>query len=153
MKKIFVIGGGTAGLISALILKSRFPNINVEIIESSKVGIVGVGESSTEHWKVFCESIGVPMEEFICNTNATFKNGVYFEDWGEEDFIHTVDTTKNMVSCCHSCTQDKGHTPWEDWYFSQEFFSLMRYSEIVNWMKPDPPTNLFLYRPRRNNAS
>ena len=64
-----------------------------------------------------------------------------------------LDTTKNMVSCCHSCNQDKGHTPWEDWYFSQEFFSLIRYSEIVNWMKPDPPTNLFLYRPRRNNAS
>jgi len=51
------------------------------------------------------------------------------------------------------CNQDKAHTPWEDWYFSQEFFSLMRYSEVINWMKPDPPTNLFQYRPRRNNAS
>lgn len=114
MKKIFVIGGGTAGLISALILKSRFPNINVEIIESSKVGIVGVGESSTEHWKVFCESIGVPMEEFICNTNATFKNGVYFEDWGEEDFIHTVDTTRHKVDAdyfrvyAHIICHDRG---------------------------------------------
>ena len=63
------------------------------------------------------------------------------------------DITKNIVCCCHSCNQDKGHTPWEDWYFSQEFFSLRRYIDIINWMKPDPPTNLFLYRPRRNNAS
>jgi len=28
-----------------------------------------------------------------------------------------------------------------------------RYQNINNWMKPDPPKNLFLYRPRRNNAS
>jgi len=63
------------------------------------------------------------------------------------------DITKNIVCCCHSCNHDKGHTPWEDWYFSQEFFSLRRYNDIINWMKPDPPTNLFSYKPRRNNAS
>jgi hypothetical protein len=64
-----------------------------------------------------------------------------------------LDTTKNVVCCCKTCNQNKGHTPWEDWYFSQEFFSVERYENIRNWMKPDPPTNLFAYRPRRNNAS
>ena len=59
----------------------------------------------------------------------------------------------NVVCCCQSCNQDKGHTPWEDWFFSQEFFSMEKYQNITNWMKPDPPKNLFLYRPRRNNAS
>ncbi len=43
------------------------------------------------------------------------------------------DTTKNMVSCCDSCNQDKAHTPWEDWYFSQEFFTLHRYNDIISW--------------------
>jgi CRISPR/Cas system Type II protein with McrA/HNH and RuvC-like nuclease domain len=61
-----------------------------------------------------------------------------------------MDFTKNVVCCCHSCNQDKGHTPWEDWYFSQEFFSMEKYEKIKNWMKPDPPVNLFAYRPRRN---
>jgi CRISPR/Cas system Type II protein with McrA/HNH and RuvC-like nuclease domain len=64
-----------------------------------------------------------------------------------------LDTTKNVVCCCYSCNQDKGHTPWEDWYFSQEFFSEENYKKIHNWMKPEPPTNLFVYRPRRNDAS
>jgi len=41
----------------------------------------------------------------------------------------------------------------EDWYLSQEFFSVERYEKIQEWMKPDPPENLFRYRPRRNNAS
>ena len=64
-----------------------------------------------------------------------------------------IDFTKNVVSCCYDCNQDKAHTPWEEWYFSQEFFSLSRYKKIKEWMKPDPPVNLFLYRPRRNNCT
>tara|TARA_B100001250_G_scaffold313983_1_gene276149 strand:+ start:193 stop:564 length:372 start_codon:yes stop_codon:yes gene_type:complete len=63
------------------------------------------------------------------------------------------DFTKNVVCCCHDCNQSKSHTPWEDWYFSQEFFSMKRYNKINEWMEPDPPENLFAYRPRRNNAS
>lgn len=64
-----------------------------------------------------------------------------------------TDFTKNVVCCCHDCNQSKSHTPWEDWYFSQEFFSMKRYNKINEWMEPDPPQNLFAYRPRRNNAS
>ena len=64
-----------------------------------------------------------------------------------------TDFTKNVVCCCHDCNQSKSHTPWEDWYFSQEFFSMNRYNMINEWMEPDPPTNLFAYRPRRNNAT
>tara|TARA_B100001094_G_C17951445_1_gene680773 strand:+ start:433 stop:804 length:372 start_codon:yes stop_codon:yes gene_type:complete len=64
-----------------------------------------------------------------------------------------TDFTKNVLCCCHSCNQDKSHTPWEEWYFSQEFFSNERYEKVKEWMEPDPPTNLFAYRPRRNNAT
>ena len=64
-----------------------------------------------------------------------------------------VDFTKNVVCCCHDCNQSKSHTPWEDWYFSQEFFSMKRYNKINEWMEPDPPQNLFAYRPRRNNGT
>ena len=63
------------------------------------------------------------------------------------------DFTKNVVCCCHDCNQSNSHTPWVDWYFSQEFFSMKRYNKINEWMEPDPPENLFAYRPRRNNAS
>ena len=40
------------------------------------------------------------------------------------------DTLGNMVSCCNKCNQSKSHTLWEEWYFSQEFFSLERYAKI-----------------------
>ena len=59
-----------------------------------------------------------------------------------------TDFTKNVVCCCHDCNQSKSHTPWEEWYFSQDFFSHSKYKEIREWMEPEPPKNLFMYRPR-----
>jgi len=93
MKKInsiIVVGGGTAGCVSALILLTKFPQINVKLIESTKVGIIGVGESSTEHWAEFCRFVGINQLDAILHCNATFKIGVHYENWAKEDFIHTV---------------------------------------------------------------
>ena len=51
--EIIVLGGGTAGYVSALILKERFrETINIKVIKSKDIGIIGVGEGSTEHWIV-----------------------------------------------------------------------------------------------------
>ncbi len=93
MKKIdsiIIVGGGTAGCISALILKTRFPQKEIKIIESSTVGIVGVGESSTEHWSHFCNFVGINQLDAVLHCNATFKIGVYFEGWGNEDYMHNI---------------------------------------------------------------
>jgi 5-methylcytosine-specific restriction endonuclease McrA len=64
-----------------------------------------------------------------------------------------ADFTKNVVCCCHSCNQSKGHEHWKLWYVQQDFYSEERFDKIEEWMKPDPPTNLFSYHPRRNNAT
>ena len=90
MNKIIIVGGGTAGCISALILKQKFPKIDVNIIESKNVGIVGVGESSTEHWTDFCNFVDIPILNVLKYCKATFKSGVYFENWAKNDFIHSI---------------------------------------------------------------
>jgi 5-methylcytosine-specific restriction endonuclease McrA len=64
-----------------------------------------------------------------------------------------LDIKTNVVACCHSCNQSKGHEHWKLWYVQQDFYSEKRLDKIEEWMKPDPPVNLFSYRPRRNNAS
>ena len=64
-----------------------------------------------------------------------------------------LDVKTNVVACCHSCNQSKGHTPWEEWYTSQYFFSYEKYEKIKEWVKPEAPINLYNYRSRRNNAS
>ena len=64
-----------------------------------------------------------------------------------------LDIKTNVVACCHSCNQSKGHTPWEEWYYNQDFFSYENYEKIKNWMKPEARTDLYKYRPRSNNIS
>jgi len=64
-----------------------------------------------------------------------------------------ADVTKNVVCCCHHCNQSKGRDHWKLWYVQQDFYSEDRFNKIEEWMKPEAPTNLYAYRPRRNNAS
>jgi hypothetical protein len=93
MKSITIVGGGTAGYLTALILKSCFAeNINITIIKSNKIGIIGVGEGSTEHWKHFLEYTGIEDYELIKKTDATLKSGIMFKDWSNEDYLHNVST-------------------------------------------------------------
>ena len=92
-----------------------------------------------EAWDHKCAYCGSDKELTIDHITPRSKGG--------------ADVTKNVVCACHDCNQDKAHTPMEDWYLSQEFFNTARYDRINEWIKPDPPENLFSYRPRRNNAS
>ena len=80
VKSLTVVGGGTAGLISALILKER-SNMDVTLIYSSNIGIVGVGEGSTEHFADFMSFIGIKPSQLIKECDATFKKGVMFDNW------------------------------------------------------------------------
>jgi len=64
-----------------------------------------------------------------------------------------LDIKKKVISCCHSCNQSKGHEHWKLWYVQQDFYSENKFNKIEDWMKPEPPTNLYAYRPRKNNAS
>jgi 5-methylcytosine-specific restriction endonuclease McrA len=63
-----------------------------------------------------------------------------------------LDIKTNVVACCHSCNQSKGHEHWKLWYVQQDFYSEEKLNKIEEWMKPDPPVNLFSYRPRRNKV-
>ena len=90
MNNIIILGGGNAGYISALILKNTFPKKNIRVIKSKQVGIVGVGESSTEHFSDFCEYCNINKLELILKAKATFKNGIYFKDWGDKDFSGNI---------------------------------------------------------------
>ena len=90
LEKISIVGGGTAGFTSALILKTRFPHITVEVIRSKKIGIIGVGEGSTEHWNEFMKYISIPFQAVIRHCDATFKCGIMFKGWGKKDYMHSI---------------------------------------------------------------
>ncbi len=87
-----VVGGGTSGLVSALMLKHAYPELKVTVIESSQIGIIGVGEGSTEHWKKFIEHVGISVPELIRECGATFKIGIKFTDWhgDKTSYFHSI---------------------------------------------------------------
>ena len=96
MRSICIVGGGTAGYVTALILKSRFENnVDITIIKSDKVGIIGVGEGSTEHWKDFLDFVNINPIEIIKNCDATCKSGIMFENWQEDPYLHRVNDIWN----------------------------------------------------------
>ena len=89
---ICIVGSGTAGLIAALILRKAFPHSDITVISSSKIGIIGVGEGSTEHWRQFMDLCDIPLEEMIVETSATHKYGLRYENWTNHtpDYFHSV---------------------------------------------------------------
>jgi tryptophan halogenase len=90
VKSLTVVGGGTAGLISALILKERH-KLEINLIYSSNIGIVGVGEGSTEHFSEFMKYVGISASEIIKECDATFKVGVLFDNWiKNKKYLHSV---------------------------------------------------------------
>jgi len=90
VKSLTVVGGGTAGLITALILKQR-SNLDVNLVYSSNIGIVGVGEGSTEHFGEFMSFVGIKPSQIIKECDATFKIGIMFDNWIKDNkYLHSV---------------------------------------------------------------
>ena len=95
IESVGVIGGGSAGLISALILKTKFPHMKIEVVRSEKIGIVGVGEGSTEHWSMFMDFVNLSVVEMVKECDASFKSGIMFKGWGEHDYLQSIGGSYN----------------------------------------------------------
>jgi tryptophan halogenase len=89
--KVVVLGGGTAGWMSAAALARLLEGlVEIELVESEDVGIVGVGEATLPHIRGFVESLGIDEAAFMKATHATYKLGIDFRDFGRigESYIH-----------------------------------------------------------------
>lgn len=81
-RRIGVIGGGTAGYFTALALKRRFPEMEITVVESSQVPIIGVGEATTTLMPPFLHGqLGIDIVDFYRALRPTWKLGIKF-DWG-----------------------------------------------------------------------
>jgi thioredoxin reductase len=78
---LIIVGGGTAGWLTALYLNRISPDYNITLIESEEIGILGAGEGSVPVFPYFLYNLGISEEEIIKETNATFKSGISFENW------------------------------------------------------------------------
>ena len=84
-KNIVVVGGGSAGWLTALTAKKKYPKANVTVIESKDIGILGAGEGSTPYLPAFLETLDISFEDLVKNCDATIKNGIRFTNWNNQD--------------------------------------------------------------------
>lgn len=81
LRRICIVGGGTAGWISAAILAHLYPNLSIELVESDDIGTIGVGESTIPPFLELIAKLGINEGAFIQATQASFKLGIEFRDW------------------------------------------------------------------------
>lgn len=92
LKHIVIVGGGTAGWMTAAALSSLLnpEHTRITLIESEQIGTIGVGEATIPDMINFNRLLGIPEDVFMKATNATFKLGIDFRNWGQigERYFH-----------------------------------------------------------------
>lgn len=83
--KIVIVGGGSAGWMSAAALIRAYPNKDITVIESPNVPTVGVGESTLGQFRHFCHFLQIDNKDFMRHCDASFKMSIQFTDFYEKD--------------------------------------------------------------------
>ena len=88
-RHILIIGGGTAGWLSAAYLAKALaladnPHLTITVLESPDIGIVGVGEGTFPTIRETLRFLDIDERRFVREASATFKQGILFSDWLHE---------------------------------------------------------------------
>ena len=91
IETVVIVGGGTAGWMSATalatVMRGRY---RIRLVESDEIGIVGVGEATIPMIKRFNDTVGIDENAMMKATQGTFKLGIEFVNWGRqgERYMH-----------------------------------------------------------------
>lgn len=104
IKKVVIVGGGTAGWIAAASLaKLLGPVVSITLVESEAIGTVGVGEATIPQIRRLNGILGLDEFEFVKETKASFKLGIEFNNWGQigDSYLHTFGDAGINLSSLH----------------------------------------------------
>lgn len=81
IENIAIIGGGTAGWLTALLLNAHHPHKKITVVESDDIGILGAGEGTVSHFINVLDLIGIPVSDIVKHADGTIKSGIKFTNW------------------------------------------------------------------------
>ncbi len=91
IKRVVIVGGGTAGWMAAAALSELLPNGHqYRLVESDAISTIGVGEATIPSIRNFNLHLGIDESEFMRATMGTYKLGIEFINWGQQgvNYIH-----------------------------------------------------------------
>jgi tryptophan halogenase len=128
VNKIVIVGGGSAGWLTAAYALYNLPNAQITLIESPNVPTVGVGEATILGFDHFLTKCGIPTELWTKECDATIKLGTYFPNWRGDDknvwqpFYFPIEKAKSgnwhdYVDLCRDAEVPfEDYEKWTAWY-------------------------------------
>jgi tryptophan halogenase len=89
-KNVVVVGGGTAGWLTALYTKKVYPKKNVILIESNEIGILGAGEGTNPTPLLLLDFLDIKIQDLVKECKVSIKNGIKFTNWSskQDSYFH-----------------------------------------------------------------
>ena len=112
--KIIIVGGGSAGWMTAATLISAFPDKKISVIETKDVPIIGVGESTIGGIRTWTRFIGLEEKDFFNSTDASYKLSIKFTDFYKKN------SGSFHYPFGNPCTVDN-RNPFSDWFVKKYF--------------------------------
>lgn len=126
---IVIVGGGSAGWMSAATLITAFPEKNITVIEPEDIPIIGVGESTLGHIKNWTRFIGLDEKEFFAFTDASYKMSIKFTDFYKKDagsFQYPFGFPESLPE----------KNPFLDWHLKKYYYPNTSVNDFVHCLFP-----------------
>ena len=128
--KIIIVGGGSAGWMTAATLIKAFPTEDILVIESPNIKTIGVGESTLGQINDWLNFLEIKDEDFMSFTKASYKLSIRFEDFYEKG-------DKGFHYPFGKIVENKLVGSKEFWFFKKKFFPKTPFSNYATSISPN----------------